>query len=132
MEDLPLLHRVPLPDSSVWALETEITGQKEQNRAVLECLAEALTTLLKQAHMEPTVESLVIVLTSPTTEGTPESGIKELLMPRTSRIHVSEDATFAIISTPVQDGETLEIFRNSACGITVHRLKMPHFPETSR
>ena len=132
MADLPAMQRDTLPDSTVWALETELTGQKEQNRAVLECLAEALNSLLRQAHMEPSVESLVLLLTSPSPEETPGADIKELLMPRTGRILVSQDAAFALISTPVQGGEALEIFRNSASGITVHRLKIPHFPENDR
>ena len=120
---LPVLHREILPNEEMWALETELMGQRERNGAVLECVAEALRDLLLQAGMEPTVESLVRVLTSPSESGTPESAIKELLMPRTQTIRVSLDATFAVIATPVRSGTTLEIFRDTAHGLSVRRIK---------
>lgn len=104
-------------------METELMGQRERNGAVLECVAETLRDLLLQAGMEPTVESLVRVLTSPSESGTPESAIKELLMPRTQTIRVSLDATFAAIATPVRSGTALEIFRDTAHGLSVRRIR---------
>lgn len=120
---LPVLHREILPNEEMWAMETELMGQRERNGAVLECVAEALRDLLLQAGMEPTVESLVRVLTSPSESGTPESAIKELLMPRTQTIRVSLDATFAAIATPVRSGTALEIFRDTAHGLSVRRIR---------
>lgn len=121
-DGLPTLLRSPLPDEERWALETELTGHREQNGAVLECLAAALQDLLQQAGRDTTVEQLVLVLTTPSSSGTPESTIKELLLPRASHIQVSNDATFAIITTPLKRGSALEIFCDTACGLTVHRL----------
>ena len=78
--------------------------------------------LLQQAGLTATVEELVQVLTSPSESGTPESAIKELLLPRADCIQVSMDATFALITTRVRGGKVLDIFRNSPYGLTVHRL----------
>lgn len=122
-ESLPILYRTILPDEEMWALETELMGHRERNGAVLECIADALRDLLRQAGLEPTVESLVLVLTSPCESGGPEAAIKELLMPRTSSIKVSQDASFAVLATPVRGGTTLEIFRDTALGLSVRRLK---------
>lgn len=122
-DSLPLLKRNTLTNEEMWALETELSGLQERNRAVLECVAETLRDLLMQAGMEPTVESLVRVLTTPSEEGTPESAVKELLMPRAHCISVSPDASFAVIATPVKGGTTLEIFRDTAHGLVIHRLK---------
>lgn len=120
---LPVLQRDTLPNEEMWALETELLGQGGCNEAVLECVAEALQGLLLQAGMEPTVESLVQVLTSPCETGTPESAIKELLMPRSPGISVSQDGSFAVITTPNHRGTSLEIFRDTAHGLSVRRLK---------
>lgn len=122
-DPLPVLQRDLLTNEEMWALETELMGQHERNGAVLECVAEALRDLLMQAGMEPTVESLVLVLTSSSEQGTPESAIKELLVPRTHTIRVSLDASFAVIATPVLRGTTLEIFRDTAHGLSVRRIK---------
>lgn len=122
-DSLPVLQRDILPNEEMWALETELMGQRERNGAVLECLADALCDLLRQAGMEPTVESLVLVLTSPSETGTPESAIKELLMPRAHTIRVSLDASFAVIATPVRNGTTLEIFRDTPHGLSVRRIR---------
>lgn len=124
-DSLPVLQRDILPDEEMWALETELMGQRERNGAVQECVAIALRDLLLQAGMEPKVESLVLVLTSPSETGTPESAIKELLMPRAHTIRVSQDASFAVIATRVRNGSALEIFRDTACGLSVRRMKLP-------
>jgi len=120
---LPVLQREILPNEEMWALETELMGQRERNGAVLECVADALCDLLRQAGMEPTVESLVLVLTAPCESGSPEAAVKELLMPRADRIRVSPDASFAVIATPVRGGTTLEIFRDTAHGLSVRRIR---------
>lgn len=123
-DGLPVLQRVTLDNKSLWQWETELVGHRERNGAVLECLAESLTDLLMQADLEPTVASLVLVLTCPSESGTPQSAIKELLLPRCTRIHVSPDATFAVLITPNRSGgRTLEIFRDTAMGLTAHRLR---------
>lgn len=121
--DLPVLQRVTLSNREVWQWETELVGHRERNGAVLECMAESLTDLLKQADMEPTVESLVLVLTTPCKEGTPQAELKELLMPRTSEILVSQDATFAVLVLQGSRSTTLEIFRDTAMGLTMQRLR---------
>ncbi|MBR1982058.1 MAG: hypothetical protein IKA23_04835 [Akkermansia sp.] len=121
-DGLPTLQRAPLPDEERWALETELTGHQEQNGAVLECLAATLQNLLQQAGRAATVEQLVMVLTTPSSSGTPESTIKELLLPRASHIQVSNDATFALITTPLKRGFSLEIFCDTAYGLSAHRL----------
>lgn len=122
-DELPVLQREILPNEEMWALETELMGQRERNGAVLECVADALCDLLRQAGMEPTVESLVLVLTAPCESGSPEAAVKELLMPRADRIRVSPDASFAVIATPVRGGTTLEIFRDTAHGLSVRRIR---------
>lgn len=122
-DSLPVLQRDTLPNEQMWALETELLGQRGRNEAVLECVAESLQRMLLQAGMEPTVESLVQVLTSPSEPDTPEAAIKELLMPRSKRISVSLDASFAVIITTVRQGTSLEIFRDTAHGLSVRRLK---------
>lgn len=123
-DGLPVLQRVTLDNKAMWEWETELIGHRERNGAVLECLSESLTDLLQQAEMEPTVESLVQVLTSPSEAGTPQSSIKELLLPRCAQIHVSQDAAFAVLVTQHRSGgRTLEIFRNTGIGLTVQRLK---------
>lgn len=121
-DGLPILQRSLLPDEQLWQLETELTGHRERNGAVHECTAAALSDLLQQAGLTATVEDLVQVLTSPSESGTPESAIKELLLPRADCIQVSMDATFALITTRVRGGKVLDIFRNSPYGLTVHRL----------
>ena len=121
-DGLPILQRDLLPDEQLWQLETELTGHRERNGAVHECTAAALSDLLQQAGLTATVEDLVQVLTSPSESGTPESAIKELLLPRADCIQVSMDATFALITTTVRGGKVLDIFRNSPYGLTVHRL----------
>lgn len=121
--DLPILQRVTLSNKEVWQWETELTGHRERNGAVLECTASALSDLLMQAGMEPTVESLVQVLTSPCSINTPQAEIKELLLPRTPRILVSQDASFAVMVIPGFKGDTLEIFRDTATGLTMQRLR---------
>lgn len=121
--DLPVLQRVTLSSKEMWQWETELTGHRERNGAMLECTASSLTDLLLQAGMEPTVESLVQVLTSACAANTPQAEIKELLLPRTPRILVSQDATFAVLVIPGFKGNTLEIFRDTATGLTMQRLR---------
>lgn len=121
--DLPILQRVTLSSREMWQWETELTGHRERNGAVQECTAEAITTLLLKADMPPTVESLVQVLTSACAANTPQAEIKELLLPRTQRILVSQDATFAMLVIPAHKGSTLEIFRDTGAGLTMHRLR---------
>ena len=121
--DLPILQRVTLSSKEMWQWETELTGHKERNGAVLECTAEAITALLLKADMPPTVESLVQVLTTPCAANTPQAEIKELLLPRTDRILVSQDASFAVLVIPNRKGRTLEIFRDTATGLTMQRLR---------
>ena len=120
---LPVLQRITLSNKEMWQWETELTGHRERNGAVLECTASSLTDLLQQAGMEPTVESLVQVLTSPCNDDTPQAEIKELLLPRTPRILVSQDATFAVLVLPGFKDNTLEIFRDTATGLTMQRLR---------
>ena len=122
-DGLPTLQRALLPDEQLWQLETELTGHRERNGAVQECTAATLSELLQQAGRAATVEELVQVLTTPSTAGTPESTIKELLLPRADCIHVSMDATFAIIITPTRRGRIIDIYRDTAYGLSVHRLK---------
>lgn len=122
-DGLPVLQRETLPNEQMWQLETELVGQKERNAAVLECLTNALHDLLLQAGGETTVESLVLVLTNPSEYGTPQSSIKELLLPRARSIQVSLDGSFAIIATPVRGGSSIEIFRDTARGLTVQRIR---------
>lgn len=123
-DSLPTLKREALSNELMWTLETELMGHRESNGAVLECLAESIQSLLLEAGMEPTVESLVRVLTTPCEADTPGAGIKELLMPRAQSISVSKDASFAVIATPVYGGKkSLQIFRDTAHGISVHHMK---------
>lgn len=122
-DSLPILRRDTLENEERWRLETELVGAMERNGAVLECTAEALQDLLIQAEMEPTVESLVQVLTTPCDPDTPRAGIKELILPSTDSILVSQDATFALIITPVRKGCLMEIFRDTAQGLTVQRIR---------
>ena len=122
-DGLPVLQRSTLPNEVMWELETELTGFRQNNGAVLECLQAALQDLLQQAGHEATVENLVHVLTRPSESGTPESAIKELLLPNTDAVLVSQDATFALIITPVRKGYLLDIFRDTAQGLTVQRLR---------
>lgn len=123
-DGLPVLVRITLEDKELWKWEAELTGHLEQNDAVLECLAESLTDLLRQADLEPTVESLVQVLTTSSEINTPQSSIKELILPRCTQIYVSQDASFALLITPHHSGgRTLEIFRETAMGLTAQRLK---------
>lgn len=122
-DSLPVLHRDTLTNEEMWALETELMGQKERNGAVLECVSDTLRGLLLQAGMEPTVESLVRVLTTTSETNTAESAIKELLMPRAQRISVSHDGSFAVITIPVHRSTTLEIFIDTPQGLSVRRLK---------
>lgn len=112
-----------MDNKELWQWETKLTGHLERNGAVSECLAQSLAELLEKAGMEPTVESLVQVLTSPSDYDTPQSAIKELILPRTSRILVSQDATLAIIATPVRGRMSLEIFRDTADGLTAQRIR---------
>ena len=121
-DGLPILQRDLLPDEQLWQLETELTGHRERNGAVHECTAAALSDLLLQAGLTATVEDLVLVLTRPSESGTPESAIKELLLPRADSIQVSMEATFALRTTTVRGGKVLDIFRNSPYGLSVHRL----------
>jgi hypothetical protein len=107
----------------MWQWETELVGHRERNGAVLEYIAESITDLLRQAEMEPTVESLVHVLTTPCRDDTPQAEIKELLMPRTNQILVSQDATFAALVIRNSKTTTLEIFRDTAMGLTMQRLR---------
>ncbi len=122
-DGLPVLQRTMLPNERMWQLETELTGQHLQNGAVLECLAATLRDLLQQAGRDATVENLVQVLTTPSEPGTPESAIKELLLPQTDCIHVSLDGSFALLVTDSRFGETLDIFRDSIRGLSVQRLQ---------
>lgn len=122
-DGLPTLQRCQLPDEELWQLETELTGHRERNGAVLECTAAALRDLLQQAGRMSTVEELVQVLTTPSESGTPESAIKELLLPRADSIHVSMDSSVATITTPVSGGAVIDVFRDTAYGISIHRLK---------
>lgn len=123
-DTLPTLQRTPLPNEQMWELETELLGHRESDGAVLECLAASLQSLLQEAGMEPTVESLVRVLTTPCFPGTPEAEIKELLMPQAQSISVSQDASMAVIFTQLSRSRTtLQIFRDTARGISVHRMK---------
>lgn len=122
-DGLPTLQRTTLPDEQLWQLETELTGHRERNGAVLECTAAVLNDLLQQSGRMPTVEALVQVLTTPSSPGTPESAIKELLLPRADCICVSMDATFATITTPVRGGWVIEIYRDTAHGLGIHRLR---------
>jgi hypothetical protein len=121
--ELPVLQRVTLSNKEMWQWETELVGHRERNGAVLECIAESITDLLRQAEMEPTVESLVHVLTTPCRDDTPQAEIKELLMPRTNQILVSQDATFAALVIRNSKTTTLEIFRDTAMGLTMQRLR---------
>ncbi len=121
--ELPVLQRVTLSNKEMWQWETELVGHRERNGAVLECIAESITDLLRQAEMEPTVESLVHVLTTPCRDDTPQAEIKELLMPRTNQILVSQDATFAAMVIRNSKTTTLEIFRDTAMGLTMQRLR---------
>lgn len=120
---LPCLQRVTLTNREMWQWETELTGSQERNGAVLECMAGTLAGLLLRADMPPTVESLVQVLTTPCAADTPQAEIKELLLPRTDRILVSQDASFAVLVIPNRKGRTLEIFRDTATGLTMQRLR---------
>lgn len=120
---LPCLRRVTLTNREMWQWETELTGSRERNGAVLECMAETLAGLLMQADMPPTVESLVQVLSTACADDTPQAEIKELLLPRTDRILVSQDASFAVLVIPSSKGRTLEIFRDTATGLTMQRLR---------
>lgn len=122
-DGLPTLQRVTLDNETLWRLETELVGHRERNGAVLECMAAALSDLLQQAGHEATVEKLVQVLTTPSEHGTPESAIKELLLPRADIIQVSMDGSFAIIATQSRNGEALEIFRDTVYGLSVQRLR---------
>lgn len=121
--ELPVLQRVTLSNKEMWQWETELTGHRARNGAVLECMADSLISLLEQAGMPPTVESLVQVLTTPCDTDTPQAEIKELLLPRTDRILVSQDATFAVLVIQGGRNTTLEIFRDTAGGLTMHRLR---------
>lgn len=122
-DGLPVLRRMVLPDEQLWQLETELTGHRERNGAVLECTAAALRDLLEQSGRQATVEELVDILTTPSEANTPESTIKELILPRADSISVSMDASFAIIVTPVRGGSIIDIYRDTAYGLSVHRLK---------
>jgi hypothetical protein len=122
-DSLPVLRRSTLENEERWRLETELVGAMERNGAVLECTAETLQDLLIEAEMEPTVESLVQVLTTPCKADTPRAAIKELLLPSTDTILVSQDATFALIITPVRKGCRMEVFRDTAQGLTVQRIR---------
>ena len=122
-DGLPVLQRCTMDNKELWQWETKLTGHLERNGAVSECLAQSLAELLQKAGMEPTVESLVQVLTSPSDYDTPQSSIKELILPRTSRILVSQDATLAIIATPIRGRLNLEIFRDTTDGLTAQRIR---------
>lgn len=122
-DGLPTLQRVTMDNETLWHLETELIGHRERNGAVLECIAAALSDLLQQAGHEATVEKLVQVLTTPSESGTPESAIKELLLPRADIIQVSMDGSFALIAMQSKNGETLEIFRDTIHGLSVQRLR---------
>lgn len=122
-DGLPVLQRRRLPSEVMWQLETELTGLRQKNGAVLECLAAALQDLLQQAGHDATVENLVRVLTTPSESGTPESALKELLLPQTDAIAVSQDGSFAMLCTRTQSGETLQIFRDTVRGLSVQRMQ---------
>ena len=122
-DGLPVLQRRTLPCEVMWQLETELTGLRQKNGAVLECLAAALQDLLQQAGHDATVENLVRVLTTPSESGTPESALKELLLPQTDVIAVSQDGSFAMLCTRTQSGETLQIFRDTVRGLSVQRMQ---------
>lgn len=122
-DGLPTLQRRTLDKETMWQLETELTGYLERNGAVSECTASALSGQLQLAGCEATVENLVQVLTTPSEEGTPQSAIKELLLPGSDVIWVSRDGSFAVISTPSAGGEILEIFRDTPFGLSVQRLR---------
>lgn len=122
-DGLPVLQRSPLPSEVMWELETELTGFRQNNGAVLECLQAALQDLLQQAGHEATVENLVRVLTRPSESGTPESAIKELLLPQADSILVSQDGSFAMICNQTRTGETLQIFRDTVRGLSVQQIR---------
>lgn len=122
-DGLPVLQRNTLPSEEMWQLETELTGLRQKNGAVMECLAAALRDLLQQAGREATVENLVRVLTTPSESGTPESAIKELLLPQSDSIQVSMDGSLALLATNNRKGQTLEIFRDTIRGLTVQRIQ---------
>ena len=122
-DGLPVLQRSTLPSEVMWELETELTGFRQNNGAVLECIEAALQDLLQQSGHEPTVENLVRVLTSPSESGTPESAIKELLLPQAESIRVSQDGSFAMICNQTRTGETLQIFRDTVRGLSVQQIR---------
>ena len=122
-DGLPVLQRSTLPNEVMWELETELTGFRQNNGAVLECLQAALQDLLQQAGHEATVENLVRVLTSPSESGTPESAIKELLLPQADSILVSQDGSFAMICNQTKAGETLQVFRDTVRGLSVQNMR---------
>lgn len=122
-EALPTLSRVTLSNKEMWEMETIITGYRERNGAVIECIAESLRDLLIKADMEPSVASLVEILTTPCLPETPAATIKELLLPNARFIQVSQDASFALIATTVRGHTTLEIFRDTAGGLLYQRIK---------
>lgn len=121
-DGLPVLKRTPLPNEVMWQLETELTGMHQKNGAVQECLAAVLQDLLQQAGLEASVENLVRVLTTPSECGTPESAIKELLLPQTHEIQVSHDGSFATICIQTRSGRTLQIFRDTVNGLSVQLI----------
>ena len=122
-DGLPVLQRRTLPNEVMWELETELTGFRQNNGAVLECLQAALQDLLLQAGHEATVENLVRVLTRPSESGTPESAIKELLLPQADSILVSQDGSFAMICNQTKAGETLQVFRDTVRGLSVQNMR---------
>lgn len=122
-DGLPVMQRSALKKELLWELETALTGHREQNGAVMECTASTLTRLLQSCGREATVLSVVQVLTSPSEPGSPESSIKQLLLAGDGRLLVSDDATFAVLHVPTRSGETLEIIRDTAMGLSVHRLQ---------
>ena len=122
-DGLPVLQRSTLPSEVMWELETELTGFRQNNGAVLECLQAALQDLLQQAGHEATVENLVRVLTRPSESGTPESAIKELLLPQAESILVSQDGSFAMICNQTKAGETLQVFRDTVRGLSVQNMR---------
>ena len=119
----PVMRSEPLKKELMWELETELTGHRERNGAVMECTAAALVQLLQSSGREACVLSLIEVLTTPCEADTPESAIKELLMAGEGRILVSDDASFAVLHIPTRSGNTLEIIRDTATGLSVHRLQ---------
>ena len=122
-DGLPVLQRRTLPNEVMWELETELTGFRQSNGAVLESLQAALQDLLQQAGHEATVENLVRVLTRPSESGTPESAIKELLLPQADSILVSQDGSFAMICNQTKAGETLQVFRDTVRGLSVQNMR---------